>query len=175
MLKSRVRIPKNVVASNNTHPTVEAAAEKDHPRELVAQIAATLQKPDEPEAVSVERALKLLDATAEALGARAKARDQQRTVPEWLSFNDGLKWLTKQRRVDRARKEMHRLLAERDFGEEWIQEIFNRHADKVAPRDMPKDLVKSGKAFGYLGGFLRHELIYYAGVLSGEQPPNMSH
>jgi hypothetical protein len=87
--KSRVRVKKTAVASNNTHPAVEEATGKDHSQELVAQIAATLQKPDEPEALTVKRALKLLDATAEALAARAKDRDQQATMPEWLSFIDG--------------------------------------------------------------------------------------
>ncbi len=156
----------------------ERKTEELPPLALVAQITALIAKPDEDPTAAARRALALIDASRAAIAEKAVATAQkahndalQAKVPEFLSFNAGLRYLTGQKRADRARAALKRMLIKRlYYDEELIQQFFDRHEDKPRPRDMSERAVELGRRDGFLGGFRRCDLIEYAKLLSEEEP-----
>ena len=149
----------------------ESKTEELPPLALVAQISALIAKPDEDPTAAARRALALIDASRAAIAQKAHNDALQSTVPEFLSFNAGLRYLTGQKRADRARARMLRLLRGRlHYDEGLIQQFLDRHEDKPRPRDMSERAVELGRRDGFLGGFRRCDLIEYAKLLSEEEP-----
>jgi hypothetical protein len=186
MRRSTAKPSSEALTGNGSRPKRESRqteakgpkTEELPPLALVAEITALIAKPDEEPAAAARRALALIDASRAAIAQKAVAIAQkahndalQAKVPEFLSFNAGLRYLTGQKRADRARAALKRMLIERlYYDKELIQQFFDRHEDKARPTDLPKHIINMGRRDGFLGGFRRCDLIEYAKLLSEEQP-----
>jgi hypothetical protein len=87
---------------------------------------------------------------------RAAQERERKAVPEHLPFNEGLKWITNQKKPERARKMFARALAFYLSAAD-IEEFFAKHADK-GPVRVPKDDeeregIRLALAMGQYGGF----------------------
>jgi len=135
----------------------------------LAGLTTRMRKPDECNHNASVRALNLLETCSEliegGLTERAREEQERRTVPEHLTFNEGLKWITGQSRPERARKVYANAMSFIGLSEEDAKDFFARHADRdTVPT--PRDDAERGDfrlacADGQFGGFTRHDLLLY--------------
>jgi hypothetical protein len=133
----------------------------------VAQITAQIQKPGEGDHQAALRTLALLDACAWAIQTRTEQEQEEQerlAVPEHLTFNEALKWMTGQKRPARAKKMFQEDLAQvAHLCPKDIENFFDRYADRdqvpMPKNDRQREMIRSALASGRYGGFTRQDLI----------------
>jgi hypothetical protein len=135
----------------------------------LAHLVGQIRKPDEDNFSATGRALVLLedcDWRIEQSLANRATEEEHGTVPEHLTFNEGLKWLTGQSRPERAKTIFARALSTASgLPAEDIKGCFARHADKKqvpTPRnDGEREAFRQAASMGWYGGFTRADLLLY--------------